>query len=64
MKRKRLTKAERQQVYEKYNGRCGYCGKHIELKDMQVDHIIAIRNGGCSGKAGRNEAGGRRSWQK
>lgn len=31
----------RQQVHEKCNGRCGYCGTHIELKQMQVDHIQA-----------------------
>jgi len=30
----------RQQVYDKYKGHCGYCGEKIELKRMQVDHII------------------------
>ena len=33
-------KIDRQKVYEKYNGRCAYCGRKIEYKDMQVDHII------------------------
>lgn len=37
--RKRLTKEERLQIYNKYNGHCAYCGKPIEYKDMQVDHI-------------------------
>ncbi len=29
----------RQAVYAKCDGRCGYCGKHITYKQMQVDHI-------------------------
>lgn len=33
------TKIDRSSVYSKYNGHCGYCGKAIEFKDMQVDHI-------------------------
>jgi len=35
-----MTKAERLQVYNKYGGRCAYCGREIEFKDMQVDHIF------------------------
>ena len=42
MKRKPISKTIRQQVYDKYNGHCAYCGKEIELKDMQVDHIVPI----------------------
>lgn len=34
-----MTKAERLQVYNKYDGHCAYCGKDIEYEDMQVDHI-------------------------
>lgn len=33
-------KIDRQKVYDKYNGHCAYCGKEIEIKDMQVDHIF------------------------
>jgi len=33
-------KINRQEIYNKYDGRCAYCGESIELKDMQVDHII------------------------
>ncbi len=29
----------RQKVWLKYNKHCGYCGKVLEYKDMQVDHI-------------------------
>jgi 5-methylcytosine-specific restriction endonuclease McrA len=32
-------KVNRQKVYEKYGGCCGYCGKSLEIKEMQVDHI-------------------------
>lgn len=38
-KNRKLTKTERTTVYEKYNKHCAYCGKEIEIKDMQVDHI-------------------------
>mgnify|MGYP000858725485 CR=1 FL=1 len=34
-----VTKQTRQAVYNKYGGRCAYCGKELEYKDMQVDHI-------------------------
>lgn len=33
-------KIDRQKVYDKLNGHCGYCGEEITLKQMQVDHII------------------------
>ena len=38
-----MTKDIRQQVYNKYNGHCSYCGREIDFKDMQVDHIIPQR---------------------
>lgn len=47
MSRKQLSKAERIAVYNKYNGRCAYCGKSIEYKDMQVDHLEAYWKGGA-----------------
>ena len=33
-------KIDRAAVYEKYDGHCAYCGRKIEYKDMQVDHMI------------------------
>jgi 5-methylcytosine-specific restriction endonuclease McrA len=39
-----MTKKQRQEVYQKYDGHCAYCGKEIEFKDMQVDHIKPKRN--------------------
>lgn len=35
-----MTKQNRQLVFDKYNGKCAYCGCDITLKKMQVDHII------------------------
>ena len=34
-------KINRQDVHEKYNGHCAYCGEEILFKAMQVDHIRA-----------------------
>lgn len=34
-----MKKEEREKIYNKYNGHCAYCGKKIEYKEMQVDHI-------------------------
>ncbi len=36
----RIPKKVREEVYQKCDGHCGYCGKEIEYKQMQVDHII------------------------
>ena len=38
-----FSKSVRQSVYEKYGGRCAYCGRKIEYNDMQVDHFVAKR---------------------
>lgn len=46
MGRKRLSNAERLKVYRKYGGHCAYCGKEIEMKDMQVDHLKPLAYGG------------------
>ena len=37
---KTISKKTRQAVYEKYGGHCAYCGKKIEYKDFQLDHLI------------------------
>ena len=44
-----FSKSVRQAVYEKYGGRCAYCGREIAYKDMQVDHFVP--------KCGWNENG-------
>lgn len=40
-----MSKKLRQEVYDKFNGHCSYCGKEISLKEMQVDHMIPKRIG-------------------
>lgn len=37
---KSFTKGKRQQVYNKFNGKCAYCGCDISLDNFTVDHII------------------------
>ena len=32
-------KINRQEVYDKCNGRCAYCGNEITIKQMQADHV-------------------------
>jgi len=46
MKRRKLTPAERRQIYDKMAGRCAYCGCEISIKNMQVDHIKPVSRGG------------------
>ena len=35
----------RQQVFDKYSGHCAYCGRAIDIKDMQIDHINPLWRG-------------------
>ncbi len=39
-------KINRKEVYKKYNGHCAYCGRVIELRAMQVDHMVPKMRGG------------------
>ena len=41
-----MKKEDRLKIYSKYDGHCAYCGKSIEYKDMQVDHLVP-KNRGC-----------------
>ena len=34
-----MNKKLREKVWLKYNKHCAYCGKELEYKDMQIDHI-------------------------
>lgn len=42
--RKKISPEIRKAVYDKYNGHCAYCGCVIDYKNMQVDHLIPLRN--------------------
>ena len=37
--RRKLTRAERETVYNKYGGHCAYCGCEIPFKGFNVDHL-------------------------
>ena len=50
MKRKSIPKKIREQVYQKFDGHCAYCGCELAYKDMQVDHVISVY-----GKNGSND---------
>ena len=41
-KRKSISKKTRQNVYNKYNGHCAYCGCMIQYDEMQVDHFAPV----------------------
>ena len=45
-RRKSLSKDMRREVYEMYGGHCAYCGREIDIKDMQVDHVQSVYLGG------------------
>lgn len=40
MSRKTLPRKRREAVFVKFGGRCAYCGCVLEMKDMQVDHVV------------------------
>ena len=42
MKHRRISKQQREAVFNKYGGRCAYCGCELTLRTMQVDHIKAV----------------------
>ena len=42
MKRKRLTKKQRHEVYMKYDGHCAYCGCELDEKKFDVDHFLPV----------------------
>ena len=46
-KRKKQSKAEREKIYNKTNGKCAYCGCTLPYEKMQIDHVIPLNLGGC-----------------
>ena len=43
------TRSEVLAVWESIGRTCAYCHEHIEAKDMQADHFIALARGGHNG---------------
>ena len=35
-------KIDREEVYNKCDGHCAYCGNEITIKQMQIDHIEPV----------------------
>lgn len=35
-----ISKSKRREVYNKFSGKCAYCGDNINFKDFHCDHII------------------------
>lgn len=56
MKRRKWTKTERRQIYDKYKGHCAYCGIKIKPEEMQIDHIVALMYGGADSIENTNPA--------
>jgi 5-methylcytosine-specific restriction endonuclease McrA len=54
--RKQFNQKERHEVWQKYSGRCAYCGIKITVKNMQIDHIKAVIFGGTNGIENLNPA--------
>ena len=48
MKRIIMTENKRQRIYYKTDGRCAYCGCEINLKNMQIGHVVPMRRGGTN----------------
>ena len=46
--RRKFSKQEREEIYEKMHGRCAYCGSALDINDMQVDHIVPLHRGGTN----------------
>lgn len=42
MSRRKLSKYERLEVYNKMDGHCAYCGCELPFEKMQVDHIVSL----------------------
>ena len=40
--KKKFSAKVRQQVYDKCNGHCAYCGCELDIKDMQIDHVQSL----------------------
>lgn len=43
MRRRKIKKELRKEVWEKYGSRCAYCGKFVPIQERQVDHIVPLK---------------------
>lgn len=54
--RKHVTAAKRRATFRKYDGRCAYCGRDIDERWFQVDHIVPVHRGGSNDIGNLNPA--------
>lgn len=47
LERRKINQRTRRAVFDKYVGRCAYCGRILQYKDMAVDHIVPLHLGGA-----------------
>lgn len=47
LERRKINQRTRRAVFDKYGGRCAYCGRILQYKDMTVDHIVPLHLGGA-----------------
>ncbi len=41
-----VEKIDRRAIYDRDNGECHLCGKHVPEKEMELDHLIPVSRGG------------------
>lgn len=49
------NKKHRQTIYDKFGGRCAYCGHKISMKELSIDHIDPLRRKMNNCSHGSNE---------
>ena len=47
-KYRKFTDYEKKTVYAKYNGHCAICGQPVKFKELTVDHMLPLSQGGTN----------------
>jgi len=45
---KQISKLKKTKVYDKFKGKCAYCGKKLSLETMHIDHVCPKNSGGSN----------------
>lgn len=54
----RFDDVQRQNIYNKFGGRCAYCGKPISIDEMQIDQLVPPWHRLSDGQLVKNAARG------
>lgn len=46
--RRKYSDTEKRTVYERYHGRCVYCGELVRISYMSIDHKVPLSKGGTN----------------